>query len=212
VSLNVRMLSLEDAIEGGRILAESMMVEPGYASILTDEAVRRQVLVPLVTNAICGAIHADAAFGAFRDGTLLGVAAFATPGSYPLPSKPDDDGSLLPPYLRQLPSGMLQGLMAYDDACVAHFPDEPAWYLMYLGVHPDAQGTGAGSALLRSALDDILRRETAPVYLETGTERNVRFYQRFGFRVREANIALVPGPVRHWTMIRDIQDPRIPAS
>jgi GNAT superfamily N-acetyltransferase len=210
VSLNVRMLSLEDAIESGRILTESMMVEPGYASILTDEAVRRQVLIPLMTNAICGAIDVDAAFGAFRDGTLLGVAAFATPGSYPLPPTPDDS-PLLPPYLRRLPPGMLQGLIAYDDACVAHFPDEPAWYLMYLGVHPDAQGTGAGSALLRGALDTILRRETAPVYLETGTERNVRFYERFGFRVREANIALVPGPVRHWTMIRDITDSGSPA-
>jgi ribosomal protein S18 acetylase RimI-like enzyme len=201
---DVRKLLHEDAAAGGSVLAEAMMVEPGYASVLPDADMRREVLVSLVTDTVHGAVRDEAAYGVFRDGVLLGVAAFALPGSYPPPPMPEGETPPLPPYLRDLPADVLHGLIAYDETCVAHFPDHSAWYLMYLGVHPDAQGTGAGSTLLRAALDDVLRRESAPVYLETGTERNVRFYERFGFHVREANVALVTGPVRHWTMIREV--------
>jgi ribosomal protein S18 acetylase RimI-like enzyme len=34
----------------------------------------------------------------------------------------------------------------------AAFPDEPAWYLVVLGVAPAAQRKGAGSALMRPVL------------------------------------------------------------
>ena len=80
-------------------------------------------------------------------------------------------------------------------------------------VSPGRSARRAEAALiLRTALDEILQRDTADVYLETGTERNVRFYERFGFRVREAGVALGPGDVRHWTMIREPHDPTTAAS
>lgn len=180
------------------------MVEPGYAAVLPDEEMRRQVLVPLITDTVHAAVRDDAAYGAFHGEELLGVAAFAAPGTYPPAPMPEGVAPQLPPYLTDLPEEMLHGLIAYDEACVAHFPPHPAWYLMYLGVHPDGQGAGTGRELLNTALDDVLAREVAPVYLETGTERNVRFYERFGFRIREADVPLVPGSVRHWTMIREV--------
>lgn len=180
------------------------MVEPGYAAVLPHEKLRRQVLAPLITDTIHASVRDDAAYGAFREGELLGVAAFAAPGAYPPAPVPDGVAPGLPPYLHDLPGEMLRGLIAYGEACVAHFPPHPAWYLMYLGVHPDRQGAGTGRALLQAALDDILRREAAPVYLETGTERNVRFYERFGFRIREQDVPLVPDHVRHWTMLREV--------
>jgi ribosomal protein S18 acetylase RimI-like enzyme len=108
----------------------------------------------------------------------------------------------LPPYLRELDDKVLQGLIAYDENCVRHFPGIPVWYLMYLGVDPAVQGNGTGSAILGESLRSLMEREVAPAYLETGTERNVRFYERFGFKVREADVQLVPGAVRHWTMMR----------
>lgn len=204
MSIEIRKLSHAHAARGGAILAEAMMVEPGYTAVLPDEEIRRQVLVPLIRDTIHAAVRDDAAYGAFRGDEVLGVAALAAPGAYPPAPMPDGHAPILPPYLRDLPADMLQGLIAYDEACLAHFPPHPAWYLMYLGVHPDGQGAGTGRTLLQAALDDVLRREAAPVYLETGTERNVRFYERFGFRIREQDVPLVPGPVRHWTMIREV--------
>ncbi len=204
MSIDIRKLSHASAAQAGTVLAEAMMVEPGYAAVLPNEEIRRQVLAPLITDTVHAAVRDDAAYGAFQDGELLGVAAFAAPGAYPPAPMPDGVAPSLPPYIHDLPEMMRHGLIAYDEACVAHFPPYPAWYLMYLGVHPDGQGAGTGRMLLPAALDDVLRREMAPVYLETGTERNVRFYERFGFRIREKDVPLVPGSVRHWTMIREV--------
>jgi GNAT superfamily N-acetyltransferase len=59
---------------------------------------------------------------------------------------------------------------------------EPHWYLMIVGVDPDLQGRGLGSALINEGL---ARADQArcPCYLETSDERNVAFYERFGFKV-----------------------------
>jgi GNAT superfamily N-acetyltransferase len=59
---------------------------------------------------------------------------------------------------------------------------EPHWYLNILGVRPEAQRSGFGTALLTSMLDR-LDREQLPLYLDTGTPENVVFYQRRGFRL-----------------------------
>jgi GNAT superfamily N-acetyltransferase len=70
-------------------------------------------------------------------------------------------------------------LMAVMDA---HHPHEPHHYLMLLGVVPDEQGTGIGSALLRSVLDWAdLAGEAA--YLEATSPLNRALYERHGFAV-----------------------------
>jgi GNAT superfamily N-acetyltransferase len=79
-------------------------------------------------------------------------------------------------------------------------PTRPHYYLSILGVDPPAQGTGLGSALL----EPMLRRcdeEAVGAYLETGTERNVAFYSRHGFRVTD-EVPLPKGPPM-WLMWRD---------
>jgi len=63
-----------------------------------------------------------------------------------------------------------------------HHPQEPHWYLPLIGVAPQSQGRGLGSELLRIAL----RRcdgDCLPAYLEATDPRNVRLYERHGFRI-----------------------------
>ena len=61
-------------------------------------------------------------------------------------------------------------------------PEEPHWFLDQLAVEPDAQGRGIGGALLRHALG-LADADGLPLCLETGAERNLGLYRRFGFRV-----------------------------
>ena len=58
------------------------------------------------------------------------------------------------------------------------------FYLFAIGVDPSAQGTGVGSVLIREVLDRC-DRDGIPAYLENTKERNLPFYRRHGFEVRE---------------------------
>jgi ribosomal protein S18 acetylase RimI-like enzyme len=97
--------------------------------------------------------------------------------------------------LRRVPQ-TLRGLVQIE----AKHPKPPHWYLAVLGTDPDHQGRGLASALLHTVLDGCDRDEI-PAYLETGTERNVAFYTRHGFRVTE-ELRLPNGPPV-WLMWRD---------
>ena len=59
---------------------------------------------------------------------------------------------------------------------------EPHYYVRDVGVHPDMQGGGLGSALLRPTLDRC-DREGLPAYLEASSERNAALYERLGFQL-----------------------------
>ena len=64
----------------------------------------------------------------------------------------------------------------------------PHWYLSAVGVDPARHGEGLGSALVRRGIERA-ERDGRPIYLETGTESNVRFYERLGFEVLEQSVA-----------------------
>ncbi len=78
---------------------------------------------------------------------------------------------------------------------------EPHWYLLIVGVDPELQGRGVGSALVNEGLTKT-DEARCPCYLETGEERNVAFYERLGFVVLETASLGDGGPVA-WGMRRD---------
>ncbi|OIW32074.1 acetyltransferase [Coniochaeta ligniaria NRRL 30616] len=83
--------------------------------------------------------------------------------------------------------------------------DDEAWYLLYLGTKPGARGKGYAKKLLEFMVQraDV---ENQPVYLESTTEANNRYYRKFGFDVKR-DISLTRGlaPVRLSIMVRDPQ-------
>ena len=82
-----------------------------------------------------------------------------------------------------------------------HVPDEPVWFLEIVGVDPAAQGKGVGSALIHHGIERS-QADGNPAFLETSEERNVAYYERFGFRVVEEDDAPLGGP-HVWFMRRD---------
>lgn len=68
------------------------------------------------------------------------------------------------------------------DSWAEHDPSEPHWHVGPIGVHPEYQGRGVGSRLLATFLTSVDRQRSA-AYLETDVDRNVRLYERLGFRV-----------------------------
>lgn len=59
-------------------------------------------------------------------------------------------------------------------------PNEPFLYLWFIGVRNKDQGKGLGTQLLQEIEAENSRKRA--IYLETSTERNLPFYERFGFQ------------------------------
>lgn len=94
-------------------------------------------------------------------------------------------GFALPRFAMRLPAAdrkrMLAVLRQIGRAKKELMPD-PHWYLSAVGVAPKHQGQGLGSSLVRAGLARA-HHDAVPVYLETETEYNVRFYEHLGFEV-----------------------------
>jgi GNAT superfamily N-acetyltransferase len=92
-----------------------------------------------------------------------------------------------------------------------HQPDEPHHYLAYLGVAPQRQNTGTGTALLHhrhAALD--AQGETA--YLVATSQRSRTLYHRHGYTdLPHTPVQLPDGPAL-WPMRRPPRQPSEPSS
>jgi len=62
-------------------------------------------------------------------------------------------------------------------------PDEPHLHLGPIGVSPETQRKGIGTALMNRYIEH-LEQERAAGYLETDRPENVDFYKKFGFVVQ----------------------------
>jgi ribosomal protein S18 acetylase RimI-like enzyme len=81
------------------------------------------------------------------------------------------------------------------------YAHEPHWRLLIIGVDPDLQGRGVGSALVKEGLaraDDT----NCPCYVETNEKRNMAFYERLGFVV-VGTAPLGKGAPPGWAMRRE---------
>ena len=81
------------------------------------------------------------------------------------------------------------------------FAPDDHWYLQTLGVEPAHQGNGYGSLLMEYMLEKIDASNALPVFLETSTEINVKFYKRFGFEVVREEI-IPKTDVKQWYLLR----------
>jgi ribosomal protein S18 acetylase RimI-like enzyme len=109
--------------------------------------------------------------------------------------------------LRLLPSMLaamgrrLPQLLRAIGALEANHPTKPHYYLPFVGVSPESQGRGTGTALMRPILDRC-DAEGVPAYLEATTTRNRACYQRQGFEVTEEFHFPKGGPPS-WRMWRE---------
>jgi ribosomal protein S18 acetylase RimI-like enzyme len=62
-------------------------------------------------------------------------------------------------------------------------PEEPHLHLGPIGVAPEAQRQGIGTALMNRYIEHLKQEQTAG-YLETDKAENVEFYKKFGFLVQ----------------------------
>jgi ribosomal protein S18 acetylase RimI-like enzyme len=134
--------------------------------------------------------------GAFRGAVLVGVCGMARPGFCQPTMR--EKLSVIPSVVFGNPVGTPLRILKWLGAWARRDPIEPHWHLGPVAVDSNLQGQGIGGALLA---DFCARMEDSRAlsYLETDKAENVRFYEKFGFRVvAEAEVL----GVRNWFMSR----------
>ncbi len=139
--------------------------------------------------------------GAFVEGKLQGV-AFITP-----PKKPKNNqkmesitSDLEEEFAKAIGEEALMRIEAYSNLKKANKPPSLHFYINAIGVHPQSQGKGIGKAIL-SQVHQMSEQDSDSqgVALDTQTEENVGYYQRFGYDV--STTAELEN-VNNWFMLR----------
>lgn len=196
-AVSIAPLRNPDRPAAAAVLARAFRDNPLNVAVIGSPSAERRLranrhgmdaLLPVAQSHGC-------ALGASWDGRVAAALVATPPYAFPLPP---------PPLLARLRCLAGQGWRvarrwgAVFDALSPLHPPEPHAYLGTLGVDPELQGRGLGSALLEHWLSDVAQGGY-PAYLETDAPANVAFYARAGFRVA-GEVSLFG--VRIWRMCR----------
>jgi len=184
----------------GEVLARAFHNDPLYTLVIPEEGKRAQALPWLFDRVV----HYSLLYGeVYTTPTLEGVACWLPPGRTKLTL-----GRMVRSGLHATPLKMglaayrqFDTYMGYADAFHTRYAPEPHWYLWAIGVEPASQGKGIGSGLMQPILMQADADGTA-CYLETEMERNVRFYEKHGFRVAGGGRVPKLG-IQVWAMVRE---------
>lgn len=100
-----------------------------------------------------------------------------------LPPEVGPDEDVLIELLQRTGSASVQkDLLGVFEQMGRYHPQEPHWYLPFIGVDPSQQGKGYGGALMKYALIPCDRDHT-PAYLESSNPKNIPLYERHGFEL-----------------------------
>jgi ribosomal protein S18 acetylase RimI-like enzyme len=78
--------------------------------------------------------------------------------------------------------GRVNAILKRETMIKSNHPKEPISYLWFIGVNPQLQGKGIGSAFIGEVIKEC-ERKNRPIYLETSMTKNLPFYKKFGFEI-----------------------------
>ncbi len=194
---SVRKASAEDAPRLADALARAFQDDPGWSHLLPDASDRTRRLRLFFETELGGIALAHGLVWTTEE--VVGAAVWAPPEGWrvPITATLRETPPMLRVFGRHLPLALRSRLRMEG----RHPRRPPHWYLAFMGVAPEWQGRGLGTALMRPALEALDAAGT-PAYLESSTPRSRALYQRNGFEVTgEFNLPSAGPPL--WQMWRE---------
>jgi len=204
----IRPAHAGDAAAITHILATGFREDPPLAWILTDRADRErlspvffQPFVDMVLTDGHGYIAEDLSGAALWLDVDVHAETTEDSGELrePTTERGTSEAEVQPDEFRQrfidgLGSEYAKRFFILDELFSGSHPGhESHAYLLFIGVVPDRQCQGVGTALLNAGLGPV-DQAIRPAYVEASTKRNAALYARHGFESMGEPIALPDGP------------------
>lgn len=177
MTLPIRRAREEELAEVGALISYSFDHLDADSYLVPDPDQRLNVMADfftLVTEQAYRQGRVDVIDAPDGDGFMAAAVWFDRTTDLPEPHEDDESR------LENLAGPWLDRFAALDELFEKHHPADPHWHLAFLAVHPDHQGKGLGSALMKSVHDE-LDAAGIPQYLEATNEENIRLYRRSGY-------------------------------
>ena len=194
------LLASSQAEQGAELLARVFQHDPMIQYLLAEKATMLDKAVRLYRAAIrMGLLYGEVYTTPAMDGVAIWVSPGKTDFSFGQMLR---SGFLMAVLSMGLaPLGRFMGSANYVLTFEKQVITRPRWLLLFLGVEPSRQGKGLGGVLM----EPVLARadaEGVPCYLESSNERNLTFYERYGFEVAAQGQIPKGGPPM-WFMLRE---------
>jgi len=196
--LEIRELKPDELDDAARLLGRGMSDNPANVRAfgIQDVARRNRALARFFVPVLRGLYRRGSILGAFRGDILVGVCGMARPGL--CQPRLAEKLKVIPAVVFGNRFGATLRVLRWVGEWAHRDLSELHWHLGPVAVDSHLQGQGIGGAMLAqfcARMDDC----AALSYLETDKFENVRFYQKFGFRViEEASVLGIP----NWFMSR----------
>ena len=175
-NLHISLMELSDIQEATKVLSIAMLNNPLHVAMLKGNGEKERLEIEKMFLELFQSLP-GIVFLAKENDTIIGVMRMKScQGRKPVDGikEPADENDI------SWRKSVWQREWAIRD------PKEQHWHLGPIGVLPSHQGVGVGSRLM-----EIFCREvdkcSAKAYLETDLDENVRFYEKFGFKLVSEN-------------------------
>ncbi len=187
--------------ETARMLARAFDDSPIFEFLFPKGSARLKITAGTFRSTLLDALPFGQIHVAVDGSGVIGAACWLPPEGYPV--TPRRQAVLVARLARLFPwaPSRVPDSMRYLSATDRVHPKDLHWYLAILGVDPRRQGEGLGGRLISHTLEP-LDAQGIPAYLETDKERNLAWYDRHRFELRETLHPVRSGPPV-WTMWRD---------
>lgn len=198
VGLEIREVHLEELEQAAALTARGMRDNPTHIEAFGKDNDKREQKLGALFGSVLPIVSTKAVLiGAYKEGTLVGIAGVAGPGQ----CRPSASESLrmLPRLLPRVGPASFGRMGRWQRVWKQHDPTDRHWHLGPVAVDRHLQRQGIGSAILEEVCARM-DRQGSLLYLETDKPENVRFYKRYGFETIDQ--APVLG-VTNWFMKRE---------
>jgi ribosomal protein S18 acetylase RimI-like enzyme len=179
------------AING--VLARAFQDDPVFRWIVPDDRARQETLPGMFGAFTEVYVHHGETY--IADGAA--AALWVPPGVEPFT---EEQGESFGQRMVELLGPAAERGFELNQLLEQHHPQDPCWYLQFVGVIPEHQQRGLGSQLLSTVLDRA-DAAGAAAYLEATSPDNRRLYERHGFGTVD-ELRLTHGPPL-WPMWRE---------